>query len=138
MPRLGRVQGPSRGDVIAGITVALVLVPQSLAYAELAGMPVVNGLYTAAVATVAAGLIGSSPYLQTGPTALTSLLTFGALAPIAAAESPSFVVHAALLALLVGVARVAIGALRWGVLAYLMSQPVVSAFTVAAAILIVA
>lgn len=132
-----RVRAPQRGDVIAGVSVALVLVPQSLAYAELAGMPVVNGLYTAATATVAAGLIGSSPYLQTGPTALTSLLTFGALAPLAAAGTQSFVVHAALLAILVGAVRVIIGALRWGVLAYLMSQPVVSGFSVAAAILIV-
>jgi len=128
---------PARGDLIAGFSVALVLIPQSLAYAELAGLPVVHGLYTAAVATTAAGLIGSSPYLQTGPVALTSLLTFGALAPLASAGSERFAVHAALLALIVGVTRVLLGLLRWGVVAYLMSQPVVSAFTVAAAILII-
>ena len=129
---------PVRGDVVAGLSVALVLVPQSLAYAELAGLPAVHGLYTAAVATVAAGLIGSSPYLQTGPVALTSLLTFGALAPLADAGTRDFAVHAALLALVVGAVRLLLGLLRWGVVAYLMSQPVVSAFTAAAAILIVA
>lgn len=127
---------PARGDLLAGVAVALVLVPQSLAYAELAGMPVVNGLYTAAAATLAAGLAGSSPYLQTGPVALTSLLTFGALAPLAQAGSAEFIGYAAMLALVVGVVRVLLGALRWGVVAYLMSQPVVAAFTVAAALLI--
>lgn len=137
MPSNGAVRLPARGDLIAGLSVALVLIPQSLAYAALAGLPVVHGLYTAAVATLAAGLIGSSPYLQTGPTALTSLLTLGALAPLATAGTEQFAVHAALLALVVGVVRVSLGLLRWGVVAYLMSQPVLSAFTVAAAILIV-
>jgi SulP family sulfate permease len=131
------VRLPVRGDLIAGVTVALVLVPQSLAYAELAGTPAVYGLYTAAVATIAAGLVGSSPYLQTGPVALTSLLTFGALAPLADAGTRDFAVHASLLALVVGSVRMLLGLLRWGVVAYLMSQPVVSAFTAAAAILIV-
>ena len=133
-----RVTGPRRGDLVAGLTVALVLIPQSLAYAEIAGTPPVNGLYTAAVATVAGGLVGSSPYLQTGPVALTSLLTFGALAPLTQTGTTLFAAYAALLALVVGVVRVLLGALRWGVLAYLMSQPVVAAFTVAAAILILA
>src|SRR6266487_4894027 len=71
-------------DVIAGSSVALVLVPQSLAYAQLAGLPPYRGLYAAAVAPIAAALFSSSPYLQPGPTAVTALLTFGALAPIAA------------------------------------------------------
>lgn len=128
---------PARGDLVAALSVALVLVPQSLAYAELAGTPVVNGLYTAAVAAIAAGFIGSSPYLQTGPTAATSLLTFGALAPIVTAGTENFAAHAALLALVVGAVRLLLGLFRWGVVAYLMSQPVVSSFTVAAAILIV-
>lgn len=129
---------PSRGDVVAGITVALVLVPQSLAYAQIAGTPPVHGLYTAVAATLAAGLIGSSPYLQTGPVALTSLLTFGALAPLVTAGTAEFAAHAAVLALVVGVVRIALGVLRGGVLAYLMSQPVITSFTAAAAILIVA
>jgi len=128
---------PARGDLVAGFSVALVLIPQALAYAELAGTPAAHGLYTASAAAVAAGLVGSSPYLQTGPAALTSLLTFGALAPLAQAGTERFAMHAALLALVVGVVRLVLGLLRWGVVAYLMSQPVVSAFTVAAAVLIV-
>lgn len=129
---------PTRGDLVAGITVALVLVPQSLAYAQIAGVPPVHGLYTSVAATLAAGLIGSSPYLQTGPVALTSLLTFGALAPMVTAGTAEFAAHAAVLALVVGVVRIALGLLRGGVLAYLMSQPVITSFTAAAAILIVA
>jgi sulfate permease, SulP family len=129
---------PVRGDIIAGISVALVLIPQSLAYAELAGLPPVHGLYAAAAAPIAGALLGSSPYLQTGPVALTSLLTLGALAPLATTGSATFAGYAAVLAILVGVARVLLGLLRWGVLAYFMSIPVVTGFTVAAAVLIIA
>ena len=136
--RSRRVVPPGRGDVVAAATVALVLIPQSLAYAELAGMPVVTGLYTAVAATIAAGLVGSSRYLQTGPVALTSLLTFGALTTIAEVGSTDYVGKAALLALVVGVLRVLLGLLRWGFVAYLMSQPVVASFTVAASLLILA
>lgn len=123
---------------MAALTVALVLIPQSLAYAELAGMPVVTGLYTAVAATLGAGLIGSSRYLQTGPVALTSLLTLGALSSLSDAGSDVYVGHAALLAIVVGIVRVLLGLLRWGFVAYLMSQPVVAAFTVAASLLILA
>lgn len=129
---------PTRGDAVAGISVAMVLVPQSLAYAELAGVPAVHGLYTAAAAPIAGALIGSSPYLQTGPVALTSLLTLGALAPLATTGSAEFVAYAALLALLVGVARLLLGLLHWGGLSYLMSLPVLTGFTLAAVVLIIA
>lgn len=139
MPRFRiRVTRPGRGDLIAGITVALVLVPQSLAYATLAGLPPVHGLYAAAAAPLAAAMIGSSPYLQTGPTALISLLTLSAVGPLATTGTGDFAAHAALLSLVVGAVRLLIGLLRWGALAFLMSQPVVSAFTTAAATLIVA
>lgn len=136
--RLHRWTAPTRGDVVAAATVALVLIPQSLAYAELAGMPVVTGLYTAVTATIAAGLIGSSRYLQTGSTALTSLLAFGALTTLAEVGSDDYVGKAALLAIVVGVVRVLLGLLRWGFVAYLISQPVLASFTVAASLLIVA
>ena len=126
---------PTRGDLVAGITVALVLVPQAIAYALLAGVPPVHGLYAAAAAPIVAGLVGSSPYLQTGPVALTSLLTFGALAPSIAVGTEDYAAHAALLALIVGATRFAVGALQGGFVAYLMSQPVVAAFTLAAAVL---
>lgn len=131
-----RVTAPTRGDLVAGATVALVLVPQAIAYALLAGVPPVHGLYAAAVAPILAGLVGSSPYLQTGPVALTSLLTFGALAPTLAEGTESYAAHAALLALVVGATRLLVGLLRGGFVAYLMSQPVVAAFTLAAAVLI--
>ena len=133
-----KVSTPARGDLIAGLSVALVLVPQSMAYAELAGLDPVHGLYTAAAAPLAGALVGSSRYLQTGPVAVTSLLTLGALAPLAEPETVQFAALAALLALFVGLVSIAIGALGGGPVAYLMSQPVVTSFTVAAATLIVA
>jgi SulP family sulfate permease len=126
------------GDLIAGISVALVLVPQSLAYAQLAGMPAYRGLYAAALPPIAAALFASSPYLQTGPVALTALLSFGALTALAPAGSNEYVELGILLALVVGVIRIAVGLLRAGVVAYLISQPMLLGFLPAAAILIVA
>jgi len=126
------------GDVLAGVTVALVLIPQALAYATLAGVPAGRGLFAAALAPLAAALFASSPYLATGPTALTSLLTFGALSAIVVPGSSEYVLLAALLALLVGVMRIVMGLLRAGPIAYLMSQPVMLGFTAGAAVVIVA
>ena len=123
-------------DVLAGVSVALVLIPQSLAYADLAGMPPWHGLYVAAVAPILAAFFASSRYLQTGPGAMTSLLTAGALGGMAVAGSNEYVALAALLALVVGVVRVSIGILRGGALAYMMARPVVLGFTMAAALLI--
>lgn len=131
------MKAPSRGDLLAGVTVALVLVPQSIAYAALAGLPPEAGLYAAAAAPLFAAPVGSSPYLQTGPVALTSLLVLGALAPFEVAGTDEYVALAALLALVVGLVRVLVGVTRTGVVAYLMSQPVVAAFTLAAALMIV-
>jgi SulP family sulfate permease len=128
----------TRGDVIAGISVALVLIPQSLAYAELAGLPAYYGLYAAALPPLAAAFFASSRYLQTGPVAMTALLTFGALSAFADPFSEEWIKLAALLALVVGVVRVALGLVRGGVIAYFMSQAVLVGFTTAAAILIVA
>jgi SulP family sulfate permease len=109
-----------------------------MAYAELAGLPAYVGLYAAAVPPLAASFFASSPYLQTGPVALTSLLTLGALGTLAAPQSAEYIGLAALLALVVGAARLLLGLLRLGVLAYLMSEPVVTGFTSAAAVLICA
>ncbi len=117
---------------------ALVLIPQGLAYAELAGMPPVHGLWAAAVAPLAAAFFASSPYLQTGPVAVTSLLTLGALIQLAPTGSAEYVGMAALLALIVGVTRVAIGVLRIGSISYFMSQPVILGFMSAASLLIIA
>lgn len=125
-------------DVIAGVSVALVLIPQSLAYAQLAGLPPERGLYAAALAPVAGALLGSSAYLQTGPTAGTSLLVLGSLSALAPIGGPEYVLLAALLAVLVGAWRLLLGLLRGGPLAYLMSQPVLAGFTVASSVLIIA
>jgi SulP family sulfate permease len=105
------------GDLVAGITVALVLVPQAIAYADLAGMPPEQGLYAAGIPLLVAAPLASSPYLQTGPVALTAILTFGALSAVAEPGSGRYVELGLLLALLVGVARLAIGLTHGGVLA---------------------
>ena len=123
-------------DVVAGLSVSLLIIPQSMAYAELAGLPTVHGLYASALPLVAAGLFASCPYLQTGPVALTALLTHGALVTVAAPGSPRYAGAAALLAVVVGLTRLSIAAFRAGKVTYLMSQPVVRGFTSGAAILI--
>jgi SulP family sulfate permease len=125
-------------DVLAGLSVALVAIPQAMAYAELAGMPSHHGLYAVSLPLVAAAFFASSPYLQTGPVATTALLTFGALVPVATPGSPEFVQLAALLAVVVGVSRVAVGLLGAGWISYLMSRPVLDGFMAGAAVLIVA
>jgi sulfate permease, SulP family len=129
---------PFSADLAAGAAVASLLIPQSLAYAELAGVPAHVGLYAAVLPPIAAAFFASSPYLQTGPVALTALLTFGALSAIAVPRTPEFIALAVLLALTVGVMRIAIGVLRWGWIAYLMSPPMMLGFTCAAGILIIA
>ncbi|WP_455210031.1 SulP family inorganic anion transporter [Kaarinaea lacus] len=125
-----------RADVIAGITVALVLIPQSMAYAQLAGLPPYYGLYAAFLPPMVAVAFGSSHQLATGPVAIVSLLTAAALEPIAVAGSDAFVAYAVLLALMVGLFQVALGVLRMGVLVNFLSHPVVIGFTNAAAIII--
>ena len=90
---------PATADVIAGLSVAVVLIPQAMAYAELAGLPPHVGLFSAAIPLIAAAPFVSSPYLQTGPVALTGLLTFGALAGKAPAFTSEYIELAVLLAL---------------------------------------
>lgn len=134
MPHIPR---PQTGDLVAGATVALVLVPQSLAYASVAGLPPERGLLAALLPPVVGGVLGSSRYLHTGPTAMTALLTFGALSTVAVPGSDAYIGLAIALALIVGTVRVAIGLLRWGGIVYLMSQTVVIGFAGAASLLII-
>ena len=129
---------PTAGDLVAGVTVAFVLLPQSLAYAQLAGMPPERGLLAATLPPLAAALLASSPYLQTGPVALTSLMTFGALSTLAVPGSDEYVALGILLALVIGAVRLGIGVLGVGRIAYVMSPPVITGFVAAAAVLIVA
>jgi len=125
-----------RGDLIAGITVAAVLIPQSMAYARLAGLPAVVGLYAAFLPPVVAGLFGSSRQLATGPVALVALISAATVGKIAPPGSTDFITYSILLALMVGVSRLALGLLRLGMLVNLLSGPVVVGFTNAAALII--
>jgi len=125
-----------RADFIAGLTVALVLVPQSMAYAQLAGMPPYYGLYAAFLPVMVAALWGSSNQLGTGPVAVVSLLTASTLAPMAATGSAQFIALAIMLALMVGLFQLALGAFRLGVVVNFLSHPVIVGFTNAAAIII--
>lgn len=128
---------PSPRDLVAGVSVAFILIPQALAYADLAGVPPYVGLFAAALPPIAAAFFASSRYLQTGPTAMTALLTFSALGTLGIEPATdTWVQLAALLALMVGVIRIALGLLRGAVIAYLLSRPVMVGFTSAAAILI--
>jgi SulP family sulfate permease len=129
--------GPAlRADFLAGLTVALVLVPQSMAYAQLAGLPPYFGLYAAFLPVMVAALWGSSNQLGTGPVAVVSLLTASALTPLAAPGSDAFIALAIMLALLVGVVQLVLGVFKLGVIVNFLSHPVIVGFTNAAAIII--
>ncbi len=123
-------------DIISGITVALVIIPQSMAYAQLAGLPVQYGLYASLLPTLVAALFGSSRQLATGPVAVVSLMTASTLEPLATMGSNEYIMYAILLALIVGITQVVMGSLKMGLLINLMSHPVVNGFTNAAAIII--
>ena len=125
-----------RADFIAGLTVALVLVPQSMAYAQLAGLPAYYGLYAAFLPVMVAALWGSSNQLGTGPVAVASLLTASSLTPLAAPGSEHFVTLAIMLALMVGIFQLFLGVFKLGVVVNFLSHPVIVGFTNAAAIII--
>ena len=125
-----------RGDLIAGITVSLILIPQSMAYATLAGLPVVYGLYAAFLPVMIASMWGASRFLHTGPVALLSLMSAAAIEPLASRGSDEFIQLSMTLALMVGVLRLGLGVFRMGVLINLASHPVINGFTNAAALII--
>lgn len=135
---IGELKDPAvlRADLIAGITVALVLVPQSMAYAQLAGLPPYIGLYASFVPVILASFMGSSRQLATGPVAVVSLMTAAALQPLATASPEGYLVYAAVLALMIGVFQLLLGLFRLGVLVDFLSHPVVVGFTNGAAIII--
>jgi SulP family sulfate permease len=134
--RLGLTNENFKHDVIAGITVSLVAIPQSLAYAQLAGVPAYYGLYAAFIPTIVGALVGSSRQLSTGPVALTSLLTAASVAPLAAHGSDLYSAYVILLALLSGVLQIVFGLLRAGILLNFLSHPVLMGFINAAALII--
>ena len=128
--------GSYRSDLLAGLTVAAMLVAQGMAYAALAGMPPVTGLYAATVPLVVYALLGTSGQLAVGPVAIVSLLTASTLAPVADGDPTRYVALAGMLAAMVGAIQLTLGLLRAGRLTTLLSHPVISGFTSAAAIVI--
>ncbi|MBF0425260.1 MAG: sulfate permease [Magnetococcales bacterium] len=125
-----------RADLVAGITVAMVLIPQSMAYAQLAGLPPHYGLYASFLPVVIGALFGSSRQLATGPVAVVSLLTASTLVAYAEVRTPQFVELAILLTLMVGMVQLLLGVLKLGVVVNFLSHPVIVGFTNAAAIII--
>lgn len=126
----------ARNEMLAGITVGLMLLPQGVAYAALAGMPLVTGIYAALLPSLVAVLWGASPRLGVGPTALTSLLIGSSLAGMAEPASAHWVALAAWMTIMAGALQWLLGALRSGWLVNLVTSPVLNGFTQAAGILI--
>ncbi len=129
--------GLLRNEALAGLTVGLMMIPQSVAYAQLAGMPPVTGIYASILPALVAVLFSSSQRLSVGPTALTALLIAASLTGLAQPGSPQWVTLAVWLALLTGLLQVALGLARFGWLLNLVNSPVLMAFTQAAAVLII-
>ncbi len=123
-------------DLIAGVIVAIMLVPQSMAYAIVAGLPAQYGMYASILPLIAYAFFGTSMTLAVGPVAVTSLMTATALTPLTAPGSAQYVAGTALLALLAGAMSLLFGVLRFGFLAKLLSNPVISGFTSGASLLI--
>ena len=125
-----------RADLVAGLTVAVVLLPQAIAYALIAELPPQTGLYAAIVAAIVGALWGSSAHLHTGPTNAASLLVLATLLPVAVPGTPEYLAAAGLMAVMVGVIRLLMGLARLGVLVNFVSDSVVIGFTAGAGILI--
>ncbi|MFC4292091.1 SulP family inorganic anion transporter [Sphingorhabdus arenilitoris] len=123
-------------DLVAALIVTIMLIPQSLAYAMLAGLPPEIGLYASMLPIIAYALFGTSRTLAVGPVAVVSLMTLAAASNIGAQGSPEFIAAALVLALLSGLILLAMGVLRLGFLANLLSHPVVSGFITASGIII--
>lgn len=123
-------------DLTAGLTVGAMLVPQGMAYAQLAGLPPEVGLYSVTLPLVVYALFGTSRQLAVGPVAVVSLITATALAPIAEQGSAQYMKAAALLALMVGVLNIGLGLIRMGWVTNLLSHSVLVGYTAAAAVII--
>ncbi|PPE65607.1 SulP family inorganic anion transporter [Caldimonas caldifontis] len=131
------VNGASlRADVLAGLLGAVLVLPQGIAFATLAGLPPQYGLYTAIVPCIVAALFGSSRHVMSGPTNANSLALFAMLTPLAAAGSPAYIQLALAVTVLVGVMQTLVGALRLGTIANFISPAALMGFTSGAALLI--
>jgi SulP family sulfate permease len=127
-----------RGEVVAAMTVAVVMIPQSVAYAQLAGMPLVTGLYATFLPMLAAVLFSASTRLSVGPSALSSVLVGASMIGMAEPGTPQWVALAVWLALLAGAAQLAVGLTKSAWTLNLVSSPVLAGFSQAAAVLIIA
>ena len=126
-----------RSESVAGLTVGLMVLPQGVAYAALAGMPLITGIYASLLPALVAVLFSASPRLSVGPTALTAMLVSASLTGLAEPGSPQWVNLAVWLSLLTGALQLLMGYARFGWLLNLVSSPVLSAFTQGAAVLII-
>ena len=124
-------------DVAADLIVTILVIPQSLAYALLAGLPPQLGLYVSILPVIAYALLGSSMVQAVGPVAITAIMTYSVLSPLATPTTPGYIMLAAALSLLSGLMLLACGLLRLGFLSQLLSRPVISGFISGSAVLIV-
>jgi SulP family sulfate permease len=132
----GYQRGALRYDLLAGLTVAVVMLPQAIVFTFIAGMPPVTGLYTAIIGSIVAGLWGSSKQAQAGPTNTHSLLTLSIAMTVATVGTPEYIAAVGLLAVMVGTFKLLVGVTRLGVIANFVSDAVVVGFTAGAGILI--
>ncbi len=137
---LSWIRGYNRGqfssDLMAGVTVGVVLIPQSIAYAILAGAPPIHGLYASLIPLLVYAILGTSRQLSVGITAIDGLLVAAGLAALAPASSDAYMVHIFTLAMMVGVIQLVMGFLRFGFVVNLFSRPLIAGFTAAAALII--
>lgn len=129
-------RGDALADLRAGATVGVLVVPQAMAYAALAGVPPIAGLYAAMVSLVVYAVFGTSRFISVGPVAIDSLLTAAAVAPLADGDAGRYVALTSLLTVMIGVLQVAAGMAKLGALVNLLSVPVIAGFTSAAALTI--
>ncbi len=125
-----------KGDISAGLTVGIMLIPQGIAYAMIAGLPPIYGLYTAMIPQIAYAIFGTSRQLAVGPVAMDSLIVASGVAVLAEVGSEHFIEFAILLAFMMGVLQVAFGLFKLGFLVNFLSKPVISGFTSAASLII--
>lgn len=123
-------------DSIAGLTVGVMLIPQGMAYALIAGVPAIYGLYASLVPLVVYACLGTSRQLSVAPVAMMSILTAAGVAPLAEGEPSRYIMLAMMLALMVGVIQLLMGLARFGFLTNFLSHPILAGFTSAAALII--
>lgn len=125
-----------KSDVLAALIVVAMLVPQGMAYAMLAGLPPIMGLYASILPMIIYALLGGSSTLSIGPVAIISMMTFATLNPLFEVGSPVYIEAATLLALMVGIISLLLGLFRFGFMIQLISHPVIQSFIIASALLI--